>query len=76
MSSPEEPISQPDFGDLFGSEDEASDIDDGRSESPKQQPQTIPSQASNLFGSDEEEEQPRQILRQHRFVHICAIFYN
>ncbi|KAG1048460.1 hypothetical protein G6F43_009150 [Rhizopus delemar] len=66
MSSPEEPISQPDFGDLFGSEDEASDIDDGRSESPKQQPQTIPSQASNLFGSDEEEEQPRQILRQHR----------
>ncbi|KAG0785368.1 hypothetical protein G6F21_009304 [Rhizopus arrhizus] len=66
MSSPEEPISQPDFGDLFGSEDEASDIDDGRSESPKQQPQTTPSQASNLFGSDEEEEQPRQILRQHR----------
>ncbi|CEG80919.1 hypothetical protein RMATCC62417_15181 [Rhizopus microsporus] len=35
MSSQEEPTADQDFGDLFGSEEEASDIDDGRSNSPQ-----------------------------------------
>lgn len=54
-----------DFGDLFGSEDEASDIDDGRSQSSQEAPQPTtrsspPPQApkandlDNLFGSDDE----------------------
>jgi RNA polymerase-associated protein LEO1 len=58
-----------DFGDLFGSEDEASDIDDGRSQSSNDQPvanATKPSSPpvtsaksndlDNLFGSDDESE--------------------
>jgi len=71
-----------DFGDLFGSEDEASDIDDGRSQSSIEQ-QNSPVQTStatttkatndldNLFGSDDEsasEDEPekRQTLKQRR----------
>jgi RNA polymerase-associated protein LEO1 len=77
-----------DFGDLFGSEDEASDIDDGRSQSsagspmastqplsakspPAPQQQNKSNDLDNLFGSDdesesEEEQQPRQTLKQRR----------
>ncbi|GAN07075.1 hypothetical protein MAM1_0147d06565 [Mucor ambiguus] len=70
-----------DFGDLFGSEDEASDIDDGRSQSSVEQ-QNSPVQTTatttkasndldNLFGSDDEsasEDEPekRQTLKQRR----------
>lgn len=69
-----------DFGDLFGSEDEASDVDDGRSQSSVEQ-QNSPVQESstikpsndldNLFGSDDEsasEDEPekRQTLKQRR----------
>lgn len=61
-----------DFGDLFGSEDEASDIDDGRSQSsveernsptpvtntnsPPPTTSTKSNDLDNLFGSDDESE--------------------
>lgn len=60
-----------DFGDLFGSEDEASDIDDGRSQSSVEEqnspapvtntspPPTTTTKSNdldNLFGSDDESE--------------------
>ncbi|CEP09090.1 hypothetical protein [Parasitella parasitica] len=69
-----------DFGDLFGSEDEASDIDDGRSQSSGEQqnspaPAPAPTKASNdldnLFGSDDEsasegEAEKKQTLKRKR----------
>jgi RNA polymerase-associated protein LEO1 len=66
--------SENEFDNLFGSEDEASDIDDGRSQSSSPAPQPPPQQTSNgldnLFGSDEEEEseeeRPRRPLKQRR----------
>ncbi|KAI8359121.1 Leo1-like protein-domain-containing protein [Choanephora cucurbitarum] len=53
-----------DFGDLFGSEDEASDIDDGRSQS-SHEAQPPPAQQTNndldnLFGSGESESESEQ----------------
>lgn len=63
MSSQEEPTADQDFGDLFGSEEEASDIDDGRSNSPQPNQSTT---QDNLFGSDEESEpESRQNLNRH-----------
>ncbi|KAI8644090.1 Leo1-like protein-domain-containing protein [Parasitella parasitica] len=67
-----------DFGDLFGSEDEASDIDDGRSQSsieqqnsPAPRPAKQSNDLDNLFGSDDEsasgdEPEKRQTLKQRR----------
>lgn len=82
MSYNDESGSDHDFGDLFGSEDEASDIDDGRSEQsthspvPQRQPTpppatttTTPADVDNLFGSDDESEsepEQRQTLKQRR----------
>lgn len=79
-----ESASDHDFGDLFGSEDEASDIDDGRSQSSaegKNSPVTAPvmttppptksNDLDNLFGSDDESEsgdESRQTLKHRRFV--------
>lgn len=72
-----------DFGDLFGTEDEASDIDDGRSQSSAEgqnspvaapvmsNPQSTKSNdLDNLFGSDDEsesEDESRQTLKHRRF---------
>ncbi|KAI8351544.1 Leo1-like protein-domain-containing protein [Blakeslea trispora] len=65
-----------DFGDLFGSEDEASDIDDGRSQSSQevaaapqpqlqqpqlQQPQQQNNDLDNLFGSGESESESEAV---------------
>jgi RNA polymerase-associated protein LEO1 len=77
-----ESASDHDFGDLFGSEDEASDIDDGRSQTsreasppPPAQPVATQNKANdldNLFGSDDEsgseqeEDNKRQTLKQRR----------
>ncbi|KAI8054957.1 Leo1-like protein-domain-containing protein [Gilbertella persicaria] len=62
MSYEEENLSgsEHDFGDLFGSEDEASDIDDGRSPSPVQPPLPVNNTLDNLFGSDDESEQEEE----------------
>lgn len=69
-----------DFGDLFGSEDEASDIDDGRSQSSTDQqnspvvntekPSTPPIKSKpndldNLFGSDDESESEDDTKKRH-----------
>lgn len=68
MSSQEEPTADQDFGDLFGSEEEASDIDDGRSNSPQPNQSTT---QDNLFGSDEESEpESRQNLNRHVSLQI------
>lgn len=77
-----ESASDHDFGDLFGSEDEASDIDDGRSQSSAEghnsgvaavttPPPTKSNDLDNLFGSDDEsesEDESRQTMKQRRFV--------
>lgn len=65
MSSQEEPTTDQDFGNLFGSEEEeeTSDIDDGRSSSPQPNQSAI---QDDLFGSgDESEPESRQNLNRH-----------
>ncbi|KAI9283301.1 Leo1-like protein-domain-containing protein [Sporodiniella umbellata] len=64
MSYQEEPASHRDFGDLFGSDDEASDIDDGRSESPKMSQNEIAE--NNFFGSEESDEEQQHASKQNR----------
>ncbi|KAG2193673.1 hypothetical protein INT47_002315 [Mucor saturninus] len=78
-----ESASDHDFGDLFGSEDEASDIDDGRSQSSAEghnspvatvttPPPTKSNDLDNLFGSDDEsesEDESRQTMK-HRSSRI------
>lgn len=86
-----ESASDHDFGDLFGSEDEASDIDDGRSHSstegqnsPVALPVTTPpptksNDLDNLFGSDDEsesEDESRQTLKHRRFEYKASSVQN